>query len=118
MLDKLFRKTVAEAASTSGNPLEAIMKNPMVKSMAKSYRKDILEALTKGEQDLIKLIRSVELQPGETQIAPILDIDLNENGTEEIRLIVAAFEESTLVRVVSDTPLRQFLTDWYLNQLK
>lgn len=118
MFGKLFDKSIAEAAASKGNPLESIMKNPMIKGMAKSYRKEILEALTKGEQDLIGIIERIELLPGETQVAPILDIDLDANGNKEIRLIVAAFEKSTLTRVISDTPLRQFLTDWYLKQIK
>jgi hypothetical protein len=86
--------------------------------MLKSYRKDILEALVKGETDLVRIIESIELQPGETQVAPILDIDYNATGDKEIRLIVAAFENSTLVRVISDTPLREFLTNWIENKTK
>lgn len=116
MLSKSVEKDLAH--STEKNWLDALVKNPVVKTMLKSYRKDITGGLTNGEQDLIKLLESYELQPGETQIAPIFDIDLDENGNKEIRLIVAAFENSTLTRVISDVPLRKFLINWLDKKLK
>lgn len=106
------------ANSTATNGLDAVFKNPVIKSMAKSYRKEIQEALIFGEQDLIRLIESLELLPGETQAAPIIDIDFDSEGNKEIRLIVAAFEDTKLTRVITDTPLRQFLTNWYNQKLK
>lgn len=116
MIGGSIEKTLDE--SNGANPIDSVMKNPMVKQMLKSYRKEIFAALEKGEADLIKMIESIELQPGETQAAPILDIDLNANGEKEIRLIVAAFENTTLTRVVSDTPLREFVTNWITQKLK
>lgn len=119
-LVQILAKSVEKdlAHSTEKNWLDSLVKNPMIKGMLKSYRKDIAGGLANGEQDLIKLLESYELQPGETQIAPIIDIDLDSSGNKEIRLILAAFEGSVLTRVISDIPLRTFLINWLEQKLK
>jgi hypothetical protein len=104
--------------SAEKNPIDAILKNPLVRSFLKSYRKEILEFLVKGEQDLIRTIERNELQPGETQIAPLIDIDTDDEGRKEIRLIVAAFENTELTRVVTDIPLREYLINKLNEKLK
>ena len=116
LLGKSLEKELANSPEKNG--LDAIMKNPLVKNMLKSYRKEITESLTKGEQDLITLIESIELLPGETQAAPIIDIDTDDNGNKEIRLIVAAFSNTELSRVISDIPLREFLLNWLQKTIK
>lgn len=116
LLGKSVEKGLAEAPDK--NPLDAVLANPMIKQMARSYRKEIIEGLTNGEQDLIKLIEGIELQPGEDQAAPIIDIDVDAEGRKEIRFLVGAFSGLNLTRVITDIPLRQFLIDWYNQKLK
>lgn len=118
-LSKHFVKKAATDAAESGKGPAAILENPIIRNMLKSYRKEIFEFLTGGEQDLIRIIESIELLPGEKQIAPVLDIDEKIDGSKEIRLLIAAYtEDLQLGRVVHDIPLREFLTDWLNSKLK
>lgn len=119
-IKNLFGKSIEKDLSKNDgkSPIDAALSNPMVRQMAKSYRKEILFSLESGEKDLIKLIESIPLQEGETQAAPIIDIDINASGEKEIRLIVAAFSGTALTRVITDIPLRQYLTKWYETKLK
>lgn len=116
ILAKSVEKDLAH--STEKNWFDALLKNPLIKGMLRSYLKDIVEGLEKGEQNLIAYIESIELLPGETQVAPICDIDYNAEGKKEIRLIVAAFTHSELTRVISDIPLRQYLAEWFTQKAK
>lgn len=120
-LMKIFGKSLEKdlANSTEKNWLNAMLKNPVVKNLVRSNRKEIHEALTKGEQDLIATIEKIELLPGEAQAAPVIDIDFNESNKKEIRLIIAAFDEnSAIVRVISDIPLRTFILNWINQKIK
>ena len=116
MLGRSVEKDLSK--SNAKNPIDAILGNPMIKQIIKANRKEITEAITKGEQDLINLIESVELEADETQAAPILDIETMPDGKKELRLIVAAFTGATLTRTVSDIPLREFLLTYLTKKLK
>lgn len=117
MFGKTIDKSIAE--NPAKNPIDSILSNPLLKTTLKSYRKEIFAAMQSGEKDLIKLIENIELLPGEKQAAPVLDIDFNSSGEKEIRLLIVAFDDKmTITRMISDTPLREFLTNWLNSKLK